>query len=73
MPQNVNYSATYIPVKDTLTHSKGLLAMASKYSDFPFDKTLTDIIVRASQWKLKAVPKLAKSMIPILEEMIDGQ
>ena len=73
LPQNVNYSATYIPVKDMLTHSKGLLAMASKYRDFPFDKTLTDIIVKASQWKLKQVPKLAKSIIPLLEEMIDGQ
>lgn len=69
----VDLNAVLIPVKDMLTHSKGLLAMASKYRDFPFDKTFTDIIVKASQWKLKKVPKLAESIIPLLEEMIEGQ
>ena len=56
-----------------LTHSKGLLAMMEKYSEFPFDKTLTDIINRASQWKLKDVPKMAKIVVPILAKMIDGE
>ena len=55
-----------------LTHSAGFLAMANKYRDFPFDKTLTDIVIKASQWKVKQPPKLALAILPILEEMMDG-
>ena len=73
LPENIIFKAIYIPVKDMLTHSKGLLAMMEKYSEFPFDKTLTDIINRASQWKLKDVPKMAKIVVPILAKMIDGE
>lgn len=63
----------YIPVKDMLTHAKGLLAMAEKYRDFPFDKTLTDIIRRANQWSVKEPPALARAILPQLEQMMDGQ
>ena len=72
IPDGKKFSAVYIPVKDMLTHSDGLLAIANKYRDFPFDKTLTDIVVKASQWKIKQPPKLALSILPILEEMMDG-
>ena len=65
--------ALYIPVKDMLTHAKGLLAMAEKYRDFPFDRTLTDIIKRANQWTLKEPTLLAKAILPHLERMMDGQ
>lgn len=71
-PQNVTFSATFIPSKDMLTHSKGLLAMADKYREFPFDKTLLDVISKANQWTLRQTPELAISILPILEEMIDG-
>ena len=73
LPKGDMFNATYIPVKDMLTHSKGLLAMSEKYNGFPFDKTLTDIINRASQWKLKKIPTMAKSFMPVLEKMIDGE
>ena len=73
IPQNESFSAIFIPSKDMLTHSKGLLAMSEKYNGFPFDKTLTDIINRASQWKLKKIPTMAKSFMPVLERMIDGE
>lgn len=63
----------FIPVKDMLTHSKGLLAMAEKYRSFPFDKTLTDIIGLASQWTLKNPPELALSVLPVLERMLQGR
>ena len=46
--------------------------MANKYRDFPFDKTLTDIVIKASQWKVKQPPKLAMAILPLLEEMMDG-
>ena len=65
--------ALYIPVKDMLTHAKGLLSMAEKYRDFPFDRTLTDIIKRANQWTVKEPTLLAKAILPYLERMMDGQ
>ena len=72
IPDGIKLSAVYIPVKDMLTHSAGFLAMANKYRDFPFDKTLTDIVIKASQWKVKQPPKLALAILPILEEMMGG-
>lgn len=72
LQQDVIFYATFIPCKDMLTHADGLLAMANKYRDFPFDKTLTDILIKASQWKVEQPPKLALSILPILEEMMDG-
>lgn len=63
----------YIPVKDMLTHAKGLLAMADKYQDFPFDQMLLDIIRKANQWKLREVPELATRVLPHLEKAMDGQ
>ena len=72
IPDGAKFFAVYIPVKDMLTHADGFLAMANKYRDFPFDKTLTDIVIKASQWKVKQPPKLALAILPILEEMMDG-
>ena len=72
IPDGKKFPAVYIPVKDMLTHSAGFLAMANKYRDFPFDKTLTDIVIKASQWKVKEPPPLALTILPILEEMMDG-
>ena len=66
-------SMVYIPVKDMLTHAKGLLAMADKYQDFPFDQTLLDIITKANQWKLRDVPDIAAKIMPHLEQVMDGQ
>ena len=63
----------YIPVKDMLTHAKGLPVMAEKYRDFPFDQTLTDIIQKAHRWTLKEPPKIALAILPILERLMDGQ
>ena len=72
IPQNESFSAIFIPSKDMLTHSKGLLAMSDKYREFPFDKTLLNIINKANQWTLKQPPVLATSILPVLEEMING-
>lgn len=65
--------AVYIPVKDMLTHANGLLPMATKYRDFPFDRTLTDIISRANRWKLKQAPDLAVNILPRLEGIMNGK
>ena len=64
--------AVYIPVKDMLTHSKGLLEMAEKYKGFPFDKTLLDIVRIAKRLPLKQPPELACAILPKLEKMIGG-
>lgn len=64
--------AIYIPVKDMLTHSKGLLEMAEKYRGFPFDKTLLDIIRIAKRLPLNEPPKVASNILPKLENMIGG-
>ena len=49
IPDEIKLPAVYIPIKDMLRHPAGFLAMANKYRDFPFDKTLTDIVIKASQ------------------------
>lgn len=64
----------FIPAKEMLSHSKGLLAMSKKYSkDMPFDKTLLDIIEKAQAWKLDEIPEIAKNIIPKIESVIDGK
>ena len=65
-------SAVFLPVKDMLTHAKGLLSMEDKYREFPFDRTLTEVIRLANQWTLKEPPELALRILPMLEDMIDG-
>ena len=63
---------TFIPAKDMLTHSKGFVSMADKFSEFPFDKTLVDIIKIAGEWQLKEIPKIALKILPKLENMMNG-
>ena len=73
LPQGAVLEAVYIPAKDMLTHAKGLLAMSEKYREFPFDMTLTDIIRKANQWTVKQPSDVAKSVLPVLERLIDGE
>ena len=65
-------SIMFLSVKDMLTHAKGLLSMGAKYREFPFDRTLTDVIRLANQWTLKEPPALALNVLPMLENIIDG-
>jgi AAA15 family ATPase/GTPase len=66
-------NCVFIPAKDMLTHSKGLVSMADKFHEFPFDKTLIDIVKIAAQWQLKEPPKIALKILPILEKMMGGK
>ena len=60
----------FIPNKDMLTHSKGLIPMAKKYSkEMPFEKLLLDIIEKASQWKPDEMPELAKKTLQCLADI----
>jgi len=66
-------SSVFIPPKDMLTHSKGLLAMAKLYSkSMPFDKTIKDILTRASRWHLNEVEPWIRCILTKLEEIIGG-
>ncbi|RXM74299.1 hypothetical protein DP144_14050 [Clostridium tetani] len=47
--------------------------MADKFNEFPFDKTLIDIIKIAGEWQLKEPSKIALKVLPILEKMMDGK
>jgi len=62
----------YIPVKDMLTHSKGLIAMYDKYKQFPFENNLIEIVRVAQRWELKETPDIAKKILPKLETMMEG-
>ena len=55
-----------------LTHSKGFVSMADKFSEFPFDKTLVDIVKIAGEWQLKKIPQIAMKILPKLEKMMNG-
>ena len=72
LQKDVIFDATFIPCKDMLTHSNGLPAMADRYN-VPFDRTLIDIIRRATRWTLKNPPNMAIKILPMLEEMMSGQ
>lgn len=67
------FKYTFIPSKDMLTHSKGFLQIADNFIEFPFDKTLIDIIKIAQQWQLNKPPKIALKILPILERMMQGK
>ena len=49
-------NCTFIPAKDMLTHSKGLVSMADKFGEFPFDKILIDIWnwCKSNEWGMTA-------------------
>lgn len=63
----------FIPAKDMLTHSKGFIAMSEKFSQFPFDKTLIDIVRISQEWQLKEIPNIAQNILPKLETMMGGK
>lgn len=69
---NNKYPCVFIPGKDMMTHAKGFSAMYDKYKEFPFDKTYPMIIDKAHRWTLQEIPQLAETIIPRLEQMIDG-
>ena len=62
----------YIPVTEMLSHSKGFLALNSKYK-IPFDPTEVDIITNAELPETREMSKLNKSMIDKISNIIDGE
>ena len=65
--------SVFIPAKDMLTHSKGLIAMSKFYANsMPFDKTITDIIEKASRWNLDSPTPIIKNILPTIEKIMEG-
>ena len=66
--------SVFLQAKDMLTHSKGLIAMSKLYaSSMPFDKTILDIVDKASRWNLDNFTPIMKNILPIIEKTIEGK
>jgi predicted ATPase len=61
-----------VPSKDMLSHSKGFVAMSSKYG-VPFDSTLTDILINAQLWETKNISEINRALLEKIEKVIDGE
>lgn len=61
----------YIPVTEMLAHSKGFLALNSKYR-MPFDPTEIDIISNAELPETREISKLNKKVLDKISHIIDG-
>ncbi|MDI6780821.1 MAG: AAA family ATPase [bacterium] len=64
--------AVFIPTKEMLSHSKGLLALKKK-GDVLFDKTLTDIVAKAALDESKSISQLSQKLLNNLSGIIDGK
>ena len=62
----------YIPVSEMLSHSKGFLALNSKYK-MPFDQTEVDIISNAELPETREVSELNKKVLDKISNIINGE
>lgn len=69
---NSNNEMVYIPVNEMLSHSKGLLALASKYK-LPYDKTEIDIISNAELPETLEVSPLEQTILDKIGAIIEGE
>jgi len=63
----------FIPTAEMLSHSKGLLAMTSKYGGLPFDYTQIDILVNAQLWETKEISERNTKILNMIGSVIDGE
>lgn len=62
----------YIPVTEMLSHSKGFLALNSKYK-MPFDKTEVDIISNAELPETRKISELNQKILDKISNIIGGE
>ena len=62
----------YIPVSEMLSHSKGFLALNSKYK-MPFETTEIDIISNAELPETREISELNKKLLDKISSIIDGE
>lgn len=70
--KGLNISSVYIPAEEMLSHSKGFLALNSKYR-LPFDETQIDIIVNASLPEARETPPYMDDVLALISDTIDGE
>ena len=63
--------SVFIPAAEMLSHSKGFLALNSKFH-MPFDKTQVDIIVNASLPEAREIPAYMQPILDKISQVIDG-
>lgn len=62
---------TFIPAKEILSHSKGLLALNNRF-DLPFDETYIDIITSAELPEAKNISESSLKIINVITKIIGG-
>ncbi|OIP39298.1 hypothetical protein AUJ95_05695 [Candidatus Desantisbacteria bacterium CG2_30_40_21] len=70
--ENMSRKSIFIPAKEMLSHSKGLLAL-DRERTIPFDKTLIDIVSKAELGEFKAVTKFHEKLLSTISKIIDGE
>ena len=66
------HSAVFIPEKDILSHSKGLLALNTKRS-IPFDKTYIDLLSSAELGRIREIPTYMIDLMKKLAQVTGGE
>ncbi|WP_407314273.1 AAA family ATPase [Desulfosporosinus sp. SB140] len=69
---NKNIKSVFIPAKEMLSHSKGLLAL-DREREIPFDKTLIDIVSKAELGESKSITEFQKTLLLKLSKVIEGE
>ncbi|MFI3199953.1 MAG: AAA family ATPase [Eubacteriales bacterium] len=65
-------NTTFITAKDMMTHSEGFMSWYND-RDIPFDKIYYDIISKSLIRSFKRMPDIGKSVLPKIENIIDGK
>ncbi|MDR1898222.1 MAG: AAA family ATPase [Prevotellaceae bacterium] len=63
----------YIPEKDVLTNSSGILALNKKYGMIPFDQTFIDMITNVGLPVSKDVSAQSQKILDLISKVINGQ
>jgi len=70
--RGLDIKSVLIPSMEMLSHSDGLIAMASKYG-IPFDQTQIDILVNAQLWGTNEISDRNKKLLDRIGTVIDGE
>jgi len=68
----LDIKSVLIPTAEMLSHSKGLLAMASKW-DIPFDATQTDILVNVQLPETNELSERNRKLLKLISDTIGGE
>jgi len=68
----LDIQSVFIPTTEMLSHSKGLIAMASKHN-LPFDQVQLDILNNAQLWETKEITERNETILTMLGDTIEGE